>query len=109
MDPGADGGERTFQRMPTRVELQLGSVVVVGGPHAADETEVVRHLAEIAPPITDGEATLTVLLEPDLHRVNLGMHLMQSFDYFPQVLLDLILYLKYCFHHLLEVFVGIIK
>ena len=41
VDPRADRRERPFEHVPAGVELELGAVVVVGGPHRADDGDVV--------------------------------------------------------------------
>ena len=42
MDPGADRGELALQRVAAGVELELGAVIVVGRPHAADDRQVIH-------------------------------------------------------------------
>ena len=41
MDPRADRGKLPFERVPAGVELKLRAVIVVGGPHRADDRQVV--------------------------------------------------------------------
>ena len=67
MDPRADRGKLPFEHVPAGVELELRAVIVVGGPHRADDGQVVGAVAEVRPPVADLEAALAALLKADLH------------------------------------------
>jgi len=51
------------------VKLQLGGMVVVGGPHRADERDVVDPLPDMRPPVAQFQAALAALLETDLQGI----------------------------------------
>ena len=90
VDPRADRGELPFEHVPAGVELQLGAVVVVGGPHRADDGEVVDAAAEVRPPVADLQPALPALLEADLQGIelvaNVAVGVVRHDD--PQVLAD---------------------
>ena len=48
-------------------------MVVIGGPHRADDSDIVDHAAQVRPPVTDFDAALPPLGEADLHWVD-GLH-----------------------------------
>ena len=58
VDPGADRGEEAVERVAAGVELKLGAVVDVVGPHRADDGEVVDAAADVRPPVADFDAAL---------------------------------------------------
>src|SRR5262249_2329188 len=61
-DPRADGRVGALADVPARVPLELGAVVIVGGPQGANHGEVVGTAADVLPPVGDHEAGLAVLL-----------------------------------------------
>ena len=67
--PRADRGEVAFELEAAGVKLQLRAVVVVGGPHRADDGHVVDALAHVRPPVADLDSALPPLPVADLHRV----------------------------------------
>ncbi len=71
MNPRADRRKGPLQRMPAGMELKLGAVVIVGRPHRADHGDVVNAVADVGPPIADGNAGLTTLAVADLERIHL--------------------------------------
>src|SRR5262249_31347309 len=58
MYPRADGRQRPLEGVPAGVELQLGAVVVVGGPQGTDHGNVVDAVADVRPPVADLDAAL---------------------------------------------------
>ena len=80
VDPRADGREIPLEHVAAGVELELGAVVVVGGPHRADDGDVVDAVAQVGPPVADLDPALAALPEADLHRVDLGMDLCSAGD-----------------------------
>ena len=89
MNPRANRRERTFQGMPSRMELKLRPVVVVGRPHGTDEAEVVGHGAQVRPPVAHLQPALAKLPIAHLQRIELRMHLVQTGDHLAQVLLEI--------------------
>jgi hypothetical protein len=45
------------------MKLDLGAVVVVGGPHGANDGDVVDATADVREPVADRNAAFAVLLE----------------------------------------------
>ena len=73
MDPGADGGNTAVEHVATREELQLGAVIVVGGPHRADHRHVVDQFTSVRPPVADLDSALAALPVPLLQRQDAGL------------------------------------
>ena len=48
------------------MELSLGTVVVVGGPHAADDGQVIDHATDVGEEIGDLDAALAAFFKLDL-------------------------------------------
>ena len=74
MSPGPDARLRLVQAMATGMDLVLGRVVVVGGPHVPHEAHLVDLPGQVRPPVGHRDAALTVPGMPDLHREDLGIH-----------------------------------
>ena len=72
IDPCADGGFARVEHVAAGVELDLGAVIVVGGPHGADEGDVVGAGSDVREPVADFDAALAVAAEADLERVDGG-------------------------------------
>ena len=73
MDPGSDRGKATVEQVVTREEFQLGSVVVVGGPHRADHGDVVDQFSGLGPPVADLGSALATRPVPLLQRQHPGL------------------------------------
>ena len=52
-----------FTHVPARVELKLGTVVVVGSPERADDRDVVGTRADVLPPVANLQPALAIFLE----------------------------------------------
>src|SRR5687767_14617046 len=70
MDPRAERRKEAIQQVPAGVELQLRSVVVVRGPHGADEGDVVELRPDVRPLVSNFDAGATATREPRLQRVD---------------------------------------
>jgi hypothetical protein len=68
----ADGREEALEDVPAGVELELGRVVVVGGPHRAHHRQAVHAAGQVRPPVADLDAALALLPEADLQRIQLA-------------------------------------
>lgn len=77
VNPGTNGGELALQNMTAGMELQLGSVIVVRGPHRPHHGDVIDAVAHVRPPIADFQAAAPALSIADLHGEDLRMHLVQ--------------------------------
>jgi hypothetical protein len=64
--PRAERGHARLEHVASAVELDLRAVVVIGGPHAADEGDLIGAGADVGEPIADLHAALTVAFEPGL-------------------------------------------
>ena len=88
VDPGSDGWELPLQHMATRVELQLGAVVVVRGPHGPHHGDVIDAVAHVWPPVADLQSAVSAPTMSHLHREDLRMDLVQSGHQLTEVLLE---------------------
>ena len=88
VDPRADRRELALEHVPAGVELELGAVVVVGGPHRADDGDVVDAVADVRPPVADLDAALAALAVADLQRIERGLGVVQPLDELADVLLE---------------------
>ena len=63
MHPCTQIREVTVVLMTPRVELSLGSMIAVGGPHRSDNGQLVDLLRHMREPVADLDATLAMLLK----------------------------------------------
>ncbi len=90
VDPRADRGELAFEHVAAGVKLKLRAVVVVGGPHRADDRQVVGTAGQLGPPVADLQPAGAMLLKADLRGKQLVADVaigIVGYDD-PQVLLD---------------------
>ena len=73
--------------MAAGVDLVLGGVIVVGGVHVANKSDVVRVPRDVRQPVADARAALAVLFIPDLQRVNDGVTVAHLLDHRTRALL----------------------
>lgn len=69
VDPGAEGWEVAIVLMSSGVELGLGTVVAIGGPHGANDGEFIDLFTEAGEPIADFDAANAILSEADLQGI----------------------------------------
>ena len=60
--------------MVSGVELQNCAMIVIGGPHGTYNRQVIDAVAQVRPPICDGDAAPAALAITHLHRQYAGMH-----------------------------------
>ena len=68
-DPCTDGGFVRIKHMSPRMKLDLCPVVVVSGPHRANNGQVIHLLANMWEPVTDHCSAFTILFVASLQRV----------------------------------------
>ena len=88
VDPRAEGRIAAVEQVPAREEFHLGAVVIVGREHRPDHGDVVNTIAQMRPPVTDGDPALSPSLEPDLRGIDPGLPLVDDVvgDLLPDVL-----------------------
>ena len=59
-----------LQHVTTAVKLHLGTVIIIRGPHAADEGDLIGAGPDVGEPVTDLHSAVPVTLVADLKRVN---------------------------------------
>ena len=69
VDPGADRGNSRIKHVTPGMKLNLGSVIVVGGPHGSNDRDVIDSRTDVRKPVADFDPALAALFVADLQRI----------------------------------------
>src|SRR5436190_14417011 len=67
--PGAEGWKLSIEHVASGMELGLGTVIAICGPHRTDEGNTVHVSSGMREPVAHFNAALPVFFEADLERV----------------------------------------